>query len=82
MKQEVRESVETTREAPKSTFTIEHKRHLSKSMKARIPWNKGLTAKDDDRIASGIRNARWGKSLSLNARKHLSEYNKKHSRRR
>lgn len=58
---------------------LEYRQNISKSKKGSIPWNKGLTAKDDDRIASGIRNARWGKSLSLNARKHLSEYNKKHS---
>ena len=53
MKQVSRESVETTREAPKRTFTINHRQKLSESMKGRKPWNKGLT-KTDPRINASI----------------------------
>jgi very-short-patch-repair endonuclease len=82
MKQEVRESVETTREAPKSTFTIEHKRNLSKSMKGRIPWNKGLTKKDPRVLKNTLAtqsNPNLRKNLSKAAMGHKSTFNRKHT---
>lgn len=39
----------------------ETKLKMSKNKKGIIPWNKGITAKEDDRILSGENNAAYGK---------------------
>lgn len=80
------ESVETTRETPKRSFTIKHKLNLSKSMKGRKAWNKGLT-KDDPRVArytqTRINNPDYElykQKLSIVNMGHKSTFNRKHTR--
>jgi hypothetical protein len=85
MRQENSESVETTRETPKRTFTIEHRQNLSDAMKGRVAWNKGLT-KDDPRVLNytlaRINNPEYENykiKLSKALMGHKSTFNKKHT---
>lgn len=80
--QEIRESVETTREAPRKKITSEHRMNLSKSMKGRIPWNKGLT-KEDPRVRKNTENTQKNPNLRENLSKalmgHKSTFLRKHT---
>lgn len=76
------ESVETTREAPKSSFTSQHRLRLSEAMKGRIPWNKGLTKKDPRVLKNTIAtqsNPNLRKNLSKALMGHVSTFNRKHT---
>lgn len=52
-------------------FTKEWKQNISKSVKGRVPWNKGLTKFDDERIAKQA-------SCGMKGKKHTSEWVKNH----
>lgn len=43
----------------------------------KIPWNKGLTSKEDSRIRSGENHPNWVKDKKTKRRMGVSEYNKK-----
>ncbi len=82
MKPKNSESVETTREAPESSFTSQHRLRLSKAMQGKIPWNKGLT-KADPRVAQYVRvrnaNPNYRVNLSKTLMGHSSTFNRKHT---
>jgi len=82
MKQLNRETVETTREAPKRTFTVEHRENLSKAMKGKPAWNKGLTM-DDPRVRRGVEKAQANPNLRANLSKallgHADTFRRKHT---
>ena len=78
-----RESVETTRKAPKRTFTIKHRKKLSEARKGKSSWNKGLT-KDDPRVLKNTlatqANPNLRKNLSKALMGHKSTFNRKHTK--
>ncbi|KKL08366.1 hypothetical protein LCGC14_2576590 [marine sediment metagenome] len=39
----------------------EYKKNMSRVMKGRIPWNKGLTKETDERVLAGKRNPMYGR---------------------
>lgn len=77
-----RESLETTRETPKRTFTIEHRRNLSKAMMGHKPWNLGLT-KADPRVRRGIEKTWSNPNIRANLSKalmgHPGTFRRKHT---
>lgn len=48
------------------------KEKISKKLKNRNPWNKGLTSEIDSRVKSGYENGMYGKHRSKELKEHLS----------
>jgi len=77
------DALETTRESPKRSFTIEHRQKLSEAMKGRKAWNKGLDKTDPRVLKNTIAtqsNPNLRKNLSKALMGHKSTFNRKHTK--